>query len=144
SKGFRDELPNLFHFALPKIVQELKSVDGTRKYLFEVSIDGKSNTIETVLIPAKGGRFTLCISSEVGCNMACRFCYTGKQKLKRRLTTSEIVGQFMQAADRLKDGQRISNIVFMGMGEPLDNPEHVFKSIKVLTNDWGMNLSRKR
>jgi 23S rRNA (adenine2503-C2)-methyltransferase len=76
--------------------------------------------------------------------MACRFCFTGKQKLKRRLTTEEIVGQFMQVHDRLAEGQRISNIVFMGMGEPLDNPEAVFKSIEVLQNPWGMMLSRRK
>jgi 23S rRNA (adenine2503-C2)-methyltransferase len=145
SKNFRQELPALFHFELPKMVSELKSVDGTRKYLFDVTLDdGKSQTIETVLIPSDD-RLTLCVSSEVGCNMACKFCYTGKQKLKRRLTTSDIVGQFMRVNDSLaKDGLRVSNIVFMGMGEPLDNPENVFRSIDVLTSDWGVNLSRRK
>ena len=81
SKAFRSELPSLLEFRLPKQVQELKSVDGTRKWLFDV---GQGMTIETVLIPSKD-RLTLCVSSEVGCNMACRFCYTGKQKMKRRL-----------------------------------------------------------
>jgi len=78
-------------------------------------------SIETVLIPNKD-RLTLCVSSEVGCNIACRFCFTGKQKLKRRLTAGQIVGQFLHAQDSLdKDGLRITNIVFMGMGEPLEN-----------------------
>lgn len=141
SKSLRDELKNIFEFNLPKKVSELKSVDGTRKYLFEV---GRGMTVESVLIPSDD-RLTLCISSEVGCNMACQFCYTGKQKLKKRLSTSEIVGQFMQVHDSLQpEGKRISNIVFMGMGEPLDNPEHVFNSIKILTNEWGVNLSRKK
>ena len=76
--------------------------------------------------------------------MACKFCFTGKQKLKRRLTASEIVGQYIRAHDLLKEGQSISNIVFMGMGEPLDNPEAVFKSIEILHEPWGMNVSRKR
>ncbi|MBX3034810.1 MAG: 23S rRNA (adenine(2503)-C(2))-methyltransferase RlmN [Bdellovibrionaceae bacterium] len=140
SKAFRSELPKFLSFDLPPVIQHLKSVDGTQKFLFDV---GRGMSVEAVLIPS-ADRLTLCISSEVGCNMACKFCYTGKQKLKRRLTAAEIVGQFMQVSDRLDEGQRISNIVFMGMGEPLDNCEAVFKSIEVLTNDWGMNLSRKR
>lgn len=140
SKSFREELPKFLTFELPPVIQHLISVDGTQKFLFDM---GNNMSVEAVLIPSDD-RLTLCISSEVGCNMACKFCFTGKQKLKRRLTAEEIVGQFMQASDRLKDGQRISNIVFMGMGEPLDNCEAVFKSIQVLTNDWGMNLSRKK
>lgn len=140
SKEFRAELPKFLSFELPKVTTHLISVDGTQKFVFELK---GGMTVEAVLIPSDD-RMTLCISSEVGCNMACRFCFTGKQKLKRRLTTEEIVGQFMAANDLLKENQRISNIVFMGMGEPLDNCDSVFKAIKVLTNDWGMNLSRKR
>lgn len=141
SKTFRAELPGLLEFRLPKVVQELKSVDGTRKWLFDV---GQGMTIETVLIPSKD-RLTLCVSSEVGCNMACRFCYTGKQKMKRRLTAGEIVGQFVHAQDSLKkDGLRVTNIVFMGMGEPLDNPDEVFKSIKILHEADGLGFSRKK
>ncbi len=140
SKDFRADLPSFLSFELPAVLQHLKSVDGTQKFLFDVK-DGK--TVEAVLIPTDD-RLTLCISSEIGCNMACKFCYTGKQKLQRRLSTEEIVGQFMQVNDRLEEGQRISNIVFMGMGEPLDNSEAVFKSIEVLHSPWGMNVSRKR
>lgn len=140
SKAFRAELPKFLTFDLPKVLQHLKSVDGTQKFLFEVA-NGMS--VEAVLIPSDD-RLTLCISSEVGCNMACRFCYTGKQKLKMRLSAEQIVGQFMQVQDRLEAGQRISNIVFMGMGEPLDNCAAVFKSIEVLTNDWGVNLSKRK
>lgn len=140
SKAFRAELPKMLTFELPPVIQHLKSVDGTQKFLFDM---GGGMSVEAVLIPADD-RLTLCVSSEVGCNMACRFCYTGKQKLKRRLTAEEIVGQFMQVQDRLEEGQRISNIVFMGMGEPLDNCDAVFRAIRVLTNDWGVNLSRKR
>lgn len=140
SKEFRSELPKVLTFELPKVLMHLKSVDGTQKILFDMK-DG--NTVEAVLIPSDD-RLTICISSEVGCNMACKFCYTGKQKLKRRLTTEEIVGQFIQAKDLLPEGQRITNIVFMGMGEPLDNPEAVFKSIEILNSPWGVNLSRRK
>lgn len=141
SKTFRTELPMLFHFDMPQPVQELKSVDGTRKWLFDV---GQGMTVETVLIPSKD-RLTLCVSSEVGCNMACRFCYTGKQKMKRRLKASEIVGQFLHASDSLaKDGLRVTNIVFMGMGEPLDNPDEVFNAIKILHEPDGIGFSRRK
>ena len=140
SKAFRAELPDIMSFDLPPVLKHLKSVDGTQKFLFDVK-DG--NSVEAVLIPSDD-RLTLCLSSEVGCNMACKFCFTGKQKLKRRLTTEEIVGQFMQVHDALEEGQRISNIVFRGMGEPLDNPEAVFKSIEVLQNPFGMMLSRRK
>ncbi|MGZ3797423.1 MAG: 23S rRNA (adenine(2503)-C(2))-methyltransferase RlmN, partial [Pseudobdellovibrionaceae bacterium] len=140
SKAFRAEIPDILSFDLPPVLKHLKSVDGTQKFLFDMK---NGNSVEAVLIPSDD-RLTLCISSEVGCNMACKFCFTGKQKLKRRLTAEEIVGQFMQVHDRLEEGQRISNIVFMGMGEPLDNPENVFKSIEVLQNPWGMMLSRRK
>jgi 23S rRNA (adenine2503-C2)-methyltransferase len=145
SKVFRAELPTIFHFELPKTLTELKSKDGTRKWLFEIdSGEAKPMTIETVLIPNKD-RLTLCVSSEVGCNIACKFCFTGKQKLKRRLSAGQIVGQFLHAQDSLaKDGLRVTNIVFMGMGEPLDNPEGVFRSIEILHQPNGINLSRKK
>lgn len=140
SKDFRAELPSLLDFTLPKVLSHLKSVDGTQKFLFDM---GEGNSVEAVLIPSDG-RLTLCVSSEIGCNMACKFCYTGKQKLKRRLTTEEIVGQFIVAEKLLENGDKISNIVFMGMGEPLDNPEAVFKSIEVLHEPFGRNLSRRK
>ncbi len=140
SKSFREELKGVLDFNLPAVVSHLVSVDGTQKFLFDM---GKGNTVEAVVIPSDD-RLTLCISSEVGCNMGCKFCFTGKQKLKRRLTAHEIVGQFMQVNDRLKGDQRLSNIVFMGMGEHLDNPEAVFKSVEILHDQWGMNFSRKR
>ncbi|MBC7754756.1 MAG: 23S rRNA (adenine(2503)-C(2))-methyltransferase RlmN [Moraxellaceae bacterium] len=143
SKDFRGELKNILNFDLPPVIKHLVSVDGTQKFLFDVK-DG--NTVEAVVIPSDD-RLTLCISSEIGCNMACKFCFTGKQKLKRRLTADEIVGQFMQVHDSLQKeglGRRISNIVFMGMGEPLDNSDNVFKSIEVLHSQWGINLSLKK
>ena len=140
SKDFRKEVPQMFDFQLPEVLKVHKSVDGTTKMLFNV---GAGKSVEAVLIPSPG-RLTICLSSEVGCNMACKFCYTGKQKLQRRLETWEIVGQFVQAARALPPGQRISNIVFMGMGEPLDNCDAVFKSIEILHSTWGLNVSRKR
>jgi 23S rRNA (adenine2503-C2)-methyltransferase len=140
SKDFRKEMPELFDFTLPSVLQVHKSVDGTTKMLFDV---GNNKSVEAVLIPSRG-RMTLCISSEIGCNIACKFCYTGKQKLQRRLETWEIVGQFVQATRTLPPEQRITNIVFMGMGEPLDNPDAVFKSIEILHDTWGYNVSLKR
>lgn len=141
SKSFREELPDVLDLSLPRVVSHLKSaIDGTQKFLFDV---GDNETVEAVLIPSDD-RLTLCVSSEVGCNMACKFCFTAKQKLKKRLTASQIVGQFVQALLTLPEGQRISNVVFMGMGEPLDNPDAVFKAIEVLHCEWGLNVSRRK
>ena len=140
SKSFRNEISLILDMRLPKVITHLKSRDGTQKLLFDV---GDNQTIEAVLIPSEG-RLTLCLSSEIGCNMACSFCFTGKQKLKRRLTAAEIVGQFVQAMDRLGPEERITNVVFMGMGEPLDNPDAVFRAIEILHSPWGLNLSKKK
>lgn len=141
AKVLREELKGMFHFTLPGVVQHLKSVDGTQKFLIDV---GNKRTVECVLIPADNDRLTLCVSSEVGCNMACGFCYTGKTKLSKRLSTSEIVGQYLIARKALPPETRITNIVFMGMGEPLDNPDNVFKAIDILHSEWGIKLSRKK
>jgi 23S rRNA (adenine2503-C2)-methyltransferase len=119
----------------------MNSVDGTKKFLFDM---GGGDTIETVMIPSRNDRYTLCVSSEVGCNMGCKFCFTGKQKMKRRLTTAEIVGQFLYVNDHQPENQKITNIVFMGMGEPLDNPDNVFRAIEILHSPWGLGLSRKK
>lgn len=141
SKAFRHELVDWFDFILPTMMSErISQIDGTRKYLFDV---GKNLSIETVMIPSEG-RNTLCVSSEVGCNLACRFCFTGKQKLKKRLRASEIVGQFINVKKSLPQDIPLTNIVFMGMGEPLDNEIEVFKAIDILTEDLGINLSRKK
>jgi 23S rRNA (adenine2503-C2)-methyltransferase len=139
SKAFRQQLPDLFDFQLPEIVDKKVSQDGTRKYLFAV---GNGLSVEAVMIPSDE-RNTLCLSSEVGCNMACTFCFTGKQKLKRRLTTNEIVGQFLQVKNDM-GSTPITNIVFMGMGEPLDNTQAVFNAIEIFKSDYGLNLSRKK
>jgi 23S rRNA (adenine2503-C2)-methyltransferase len=141
SKPFQAEMEKTFEFALPKVVTNLLSSDGTRKLLVDV---GEGKTVECVIIPGNEGRLTLCVSSEVGCNMACRFCFTGKQKLQRRLKAHEIVGQFLQASWSLPPGQRLTNIVFMGMGEPLDNLEAVLPAIDIICEDQGLNFSRKK
>lgn len=140
SKDFRAELANMITFQLPAVVKHLKSVDGTQKFLFDVG-DGK--TVESVVIPAED-RQTLCISSEVGCNMACKFCFTGKQKLQKRLTADQIVGQFLQVQNAMGPNDKLTNVVFMGMGEPLDNSDAVFKAIEILNSPWGVNFSRRR
>ena len=145
SKDLRAELPKILEFRTLEVVSHLKSIDGTQKFLFRLPASDKymAQTFEAVIIPSKD-RLTLCVSSEVGCNMACKFCFTGKQKLKRRLSAGDIVSQFMQTSAKLEGDQKLTNIVFMGMGEPLDNPEAVFGAIKILNSPWGMNFSRKR
>lgn len=140
AKKFRTDIPRLFDFSLPRILRDWVSEDGTQKFLFDM---GNHRSVEAVLIPSKG-RLTLCVSTEVGCNLACKFCFTGKQKLVRRLETWEVVGQFVQVQDRLPEGRRITNVVFMGMGEPLDNPEAVLKAIEIWHHPWGFNLSRRK
>ena len=145
SKLFRKELVSLFEFHLPKVLLKKKSKDGTEKFLFDV---GEGLSVESVLIPSlsakKKPRLTLCLSSEVGCPLACQFCFTGKQKLKKRLLASHIVGQYMNASKNLKTGERITNIVFMGMGEPLDNSEAVFRAIEILSSPLGLSFPRKK
>lgn len=141
AQSFRVELEQRFSVQLPVLRKHARSLDGTQKFLFELT-DGL--TVESVLIPSEG-RFTLCVSSEVGCNMACAFCFTGTQKLKRRLKAQEIVGQFIAVEDVIKDqGLKITNIVFMGMGEPLDNPEEVFRAVDILHEPFGRNFSRRK
>ena len=112
------------------------SIDGTRKYLFPVS-EGKF--VETVYIPDKE-RATICISSQVGCKMNCLFCMTGKQKFTSQLSVSEILNQILSLPER----EQLTNYVFMGMGEPLDNGAALFKTLEILTADYGLALSPRR
>jgi len=140
AKDFREEMKSLIKFELPKVTQQLDSVDGTRKFL--MAVEG-SKEIESVLIP-NGDRLTLCVSSEVGCAMGCRFCFTSKMGLMRRLSAYEIVGQFLNAAASLKDGRRITNIVFMGMGEPLDNVQNVFRAIEIIHDQRGIGFAKRK
>lgn len=140
SKALREGMPEFLSFDLPPIVKRWQSLDGTEKFLFDV---GDNKTVEAVIIPADGRR-TLCVSSEIGCNMACKFCYTAKQKLQRRLTTGEIVGQLYLISQLLPESERVSNIVFMGMGEPLDNVDAVFPSIEIFHEPLAFNISLKK
>lgn len=116
------------------------SSDGTRKILFRLQ-DG--HCIESVLIPERD-HVTLCISSQVGCNMGCRFCVTGRQGLKRNMTPAEIVDQVIQVRRGMDQPERLTNIVFMGMGEPLANYRAVTTSVRNLVDEDGMNFSNRR
>ena len=158
-----DRLAAAHSLARPQIVAEQVSADGTRKWLLKMPSTGpldKGAEIECVYIP-ENDRGTLCVSSQVGCTLNCTFCHTGTQGWARNLTTAEIVGQVMVARDRLGDfpggiaptdglvpsgeGVRaVSNIVFMGQGEPLYNLDNVTQAISVLTDGEGLSLSKRR
>ncbi|WP_334193171.1 23S rRNA (adenine(2503)-C(2))-methyltransferase RlmN [Pararhodobacter sp.] len=150
SKDYRAFLDRTFQIKLPEIVTKQVSADGTRKYLLR--IDG-GHEVETVYIPEEG-RGTLCISSQVGCTLTCSFCHTGTQKLVRNLTAAEIVGQVMIARDDLGDWNTpgeakreerlVSNVVLMGMGEPLYNFDNVRDAMKIVMDGEGISLSRRR
>ncbi|AXT35839.1 23S rRNA (adenine(2503)-C(2))-methyltransferase RlmN [Phaeobacter sp. LSS9] len=150
AKAYRAELDEHFEIAIPEVVSKQVSTDGTRKYLVRIA---GGHEVEVVYIPEEG-RGTLCISSQVGCTLTCSFCHTGTQKLVRNLTSAEIVGQIMMARDDLdewpvpgapKDETRLlSNIVLMGMGEPLYNFENVRDAMKIAMDPEGISLSRRR
>ena len=155
AKDLRAELAASFILARPKIVTEQVSLDGTRKWLLRLA-DGKE--IETVYIPEED-RGTLCTSSQVGCTLTCSFCHTGTQKLVRNLTAGEIVGQIMLARDRIGDWpgataedprglpnaeRKISNVVLMGMGEPLYNFDNVRDACAVTADGEGLGLGKRR
>lgn len=136
SKAGREKLKELYDLGvvLPSACQE--SSDGTRKYLFPV---GEGNAVEAVMIP-DDDRKTLCVSSQAGCRMGCRFCMTGRQGFHGNLSVSLILSQFIA----IDESAGLTNAVFMGMGEPLDNFDNVMKAIEVLTADWGFAWSPKR
>jgi 23S rRNA (adenine2503-C2)-methyltransferase len=144
SKDLRTKLDDHFVIRPPELVTEQLSQDGTRKWVLR--LDG-GNAVETVFIP-ETDRGTLCISSQVGCAMDCSFCSTGKQGLNRNMTTAEIVAQVWFAARALggdfQNERVISNIVFMGMGEPLANYGAVLPAIRILLDDFGFGLSKRR
>jgi 23S rRNA (adenine2503-C2)-methyltransferase len=152
SKDYRMFLASHFTISIPEIVSKQVSVDGTRKYLLRIA---GGHEVETVYIPEQD-RGTLCISSQVGCTLTCSFCHTGTQKLVRNLTTSEIIGQVMLARDDLGEwpetgmknppnqARLLSNIVLMGMGEPLYNFENVRDAMKIAMDPEGLSLSRRR
>ena len=150
SKSLRTQLAEHHSLTRLEMAERHLSEDGTRKYLFRLA-DGQ--LVETVYIPEMD-RGTLCISSQVGCTLTCRFCHTGTQKLVRNLTCAEIVGQMVAARDDLEDwgdseksnsGQRkVTNVVMMGMGEPLYNSEAVAEALNVMSDGDGLSLSRRR
>ncbi|ERI13179.1 23S rRNA (adenine(2503)-C(2))-methyltransferase RlmN [Brucella intermedia] len=160
SKDLRALLAQHFTIARPEVVEEQISQDGTRKWLFRFPPRGAGRPveIESVYIPEEG-RGTLCISSQVGCTLTCSFCHTGTQKLVRNLTSEEILAQLLTARDRLGDfpdkdtpdgamvpaeGRKITNIVMMGMGEPLYNFEEVKKALLIASDGDGLSLSKRR
>jgi 23S rRNA (adenine2503-C2)-methyltransferase len=157
SKDLRAALAQRFTLARPEIAAEQVSVDGTRKWLLRLpgETDGRPHEVECVYIP-EAGRGTLCISSQVGCTLNCSFCHTGTQRLVRNLTAGEIVGQVVLARDRLNDWQRaanaceepdkrlVSNIVMMGMGEPLYNFEAVRDGLHIVADGDGLSISKRR
>lgn len=160
SKDFRAMLEKKFDISRPKIIEEQISNDGTRKWLMQFPSGGagKPVEVETVYIPEEG-RGTLCISSQVGCTLTCSFCHTGTQKLVRNLTAGEVLAQLLVARDRLGDfphadtpqgaivpseGRKVSNIVMMGMGEPLYNFDHVKQALLIASDGDGLALSKRR
>ena len=145
SIDLREDLKKVFILKRPELDKEQCSTDGTRKWLIKLD-DG--NLVETVYIP-ENNRGTLCVSSQVGCTLNCKFCHTGTQKLVKNLSTEEIVSQLMIARDQLKDwpaneNRKISNIVFMGMGEPLYNYDSVKQAVEIFSDQEGIKLSTKR
>jgi 23S rRNA (adenine2503-C2)-methyltransferase len=159
SKELREKLEGAFQIPRLEIVTEQVSTDGTRKWLLRLAPDerGARQEIETVYIPEED-RGTLCISSQVGCTLTCSFCHTGTQKLVRNLTAEEIVGQVMLARDRIKDwpddlavnpkpplsGRYVTNVVLMGMGEPLYNFDNVKLAMDIASDGEGVSISKRR
>ena len=144
AKSLREKLKAMASVTPPAIVSDKLSDDGTRKFLFDV---GGSNAVETVFIP-EDDRGTLCISTQAGCALDCSFCATGKQGFNRNLTVSEIIGQLWQANRALgadpKGDRIISNVVMMGMGEPLANFENTVTALRLMLDDNAYGLSRRR
>jgi len=144
SKALRVRLEDAATVDLPPVQSEHRSADGTIKWLFS---SGNGQSVETVFIP-EGSRGTLCISSQVGCALDCAFCATGHQGFNRNLTAAEIIGQVWHARQALPPRDNgepaITNVVFMGMGEPLANYRAVLPALRVLLSDWAFGLSRRR
>jgi 23S rRNA (adenine2503-C2)-methyltransferase len=140
SKPLRVLLAERLRVGRPGTVQMQRATDGTRKYLFLL---GDGQEIESVLIPDEG-RITACISTQVGCPLACRFCLTGLMGMRRNLTAGEIVAQVLTLQDALDPEERISNLVLMGMGEPLLNFPNVEKALGILCEELGANFSPRR
>ena len=140
SKPLRAYLNENCHITAPQIVLEKVASDGTCKWVVETDC---GNRIETVFIP-EDHRGTLCVSSQVGCALACTFCSTAQQGFNRNLTTAEIIGQVKVAQDRLGDSNKITNVVMMGMGEPLLNFDNVVAAMNLMMDDFAYGLSKRR
>ena len=137
SLDLREKLKQNYTMCNFKILKKQESIDGTKKYLFDV-LDG--NAIETVLMQYHHGK-TICVSSQIGCKMGCKFCASTGIKFMRNLTSGEIVEQVLAVEQDI--GDKISNIVFMGIGEPFDNYDNVMKAIKILNNQKGLNIGAR-
>jgi len=144
ARSLREKLPSLAVVLPPPVVSDKLSDDGTRKFLFDV---GNHNAVETVFIP-EDERGTLCVSSQAGCALECAFCSTGRQGFNRNLSTAEIIGQLWQAnralGFRAGDERIISNVVLMGMGEPLANFDNLVPALRLMLDDNAYGLSRRR
>ncbi len=146
AKDFRAELARHYVVSRPRIAVDRQSLDGTRKWLLGFA-DGQE--AEAVHIPEED-RGTLCVSSQIGCTLTCRFCHTGTQRLVRNLSAAEILGQIMLARDAIgewpspPDGRLISNIVMMGMGEPLYNYDNLAKALKIVMDGEGISISKRK
>jgi 23S rRNA (adenine2503-C2)-methyltransferase len=140
SKALRASLAGALSLALPEVQAVRESADGTKKLLFRLA-DGQH--VESVLMPIDD-HHTVCVSSQVGCRFGCRFCLTGERGFVRDLTAGEIVGQIVACDRLLPEGEKVTRVVFMGMGEPLDNYDAVTTAVRVLQDDFGMCLSSRR
>ncbi len=140
SKTLRNRLKESAEIRLPEVVFERKSNDGTRKWLLQLN---GGNKVETVYIP-ESGRGTLCVSSQIGCALDCSFCSTAQQGFNRNLTVSEIIGQVWLAQRMLDENEAVTNIVMMGMGEPLLNFNNVVTAMDLMMDDYGYGLSKRR
>ncbi|MEQ3695859.1 MAG: 23S rRNA (adenine(2503)-C(2))-methyltransferase RlmN [Pseudomonadales bacterium] len=145
SKSLREKLKEIAEITPPEVVQRWDSKDGTRKWLIRV---GEGQNVEAVYIP-EAGRGTLCVSSQVGCALDCSFCSTGKQGFNRDLTAAEIIGQVFIAAKSFgqlepKGDRKVTNVVMMGMGEPLMNFHNVMDSMNIMMSDFGYGISKRR
>jgi len=136
SKKVRSFLTDNYVIGLKKPVNVQTSVDGTKKYLYTAQ---GNNFIEVAYIPDRE-RATLCVSTQVGCKMGCKFCMTGKQGFQSNLSAGDIINQILSLPERHK----LTNIVYMGMGEPFDNYDEVMKSIEIITSEWGFAMSPRR
>ncbi len=141
SKGLRARLEAGAPLGGLELLEVKVARDGTRKILCGT---GDGHRIETVVIPMNDGKITQCVSSQVGCRIGCDFCLTARMPVRRNLSAAEIVDQVLWAREVMEEGQRVSNLVYMGMGEPLDNYDAVVASIRILMDDLGQNFAGRR